>query len=49
LSPAKKRPAIAIKTVKPEIRTERPEVAAAAARAADESLPAARSSRQRLM
>ena len=30
LSVAKNNPAIAIRTVKPEIRTERPEVAAAA-------------------
>jgi len=49
LSPAKNSPAIAISTVKPEMSTDRPEVAAAAASAADGSRPAARSSRQRLM
>jgi hypothetical protein len=48
LSPANIIPAIAIITVKPEMSTERPEVAAAASRAAREPLPAARSSRSRL-
>ena len=47
-SPAKNMPAIAIITVKPEIRTERPDVAAAASSAADSLRPAARSSRSRL-
>jgi hypothetical protein len=47
-SPAKNMPAIAIITVKPEIRTERPDVAAAASSADSEFRPAARSSRSRL-
>ena len=41
-------PDIAISTVAPEMRTERPEVAAAASSAARSDLPAARSSRARL-
>jgi hypothetical protein len=48
LLPEKSMPAIAIITVSPEMRTERPEVAAAASIAAREPLPAARSSRSRL-
>ena len=47
LSPVRNIPAIAVITVRPEIRTERPEVAAAASRAAASLLPAARSSRSR--
>ena len=47
LSPENIMPAIAIITVKPEIRTERPEVAAAASIAARPLRPAARSSRSR--
>ena len=47
-SPAKNMPAIAIMTVRPEMRTERPDVAAAASSAADSLRPAARSSRSRL-
>ena len=47
-SPLKNIPAIAIITVKPETRTERPDVAAAASSAARCPLPAARSSRSRL-
>ena len=47
LSPVRNIPAIAVITVRPEIRTERPEVAAAASSAADSLLPAARSSRSR--
>ena len=46
--PEKSIPAMAIITVKPEIRTERPEVAAAASRAASAERPAFRSSRSRL-
>ena len=42
-------PAIAIRTVMPETRTERPDVAAAASRAAPSLRPAFRSSRSRLM
>ena len=49
LSPEKNIPAIAIMTVMPEIRTARPEVAAAASSAADSLLPARRSSRSRRM
>ena len=49
LSPEKNIPAIAIMTVMPEMRTARPEVAAAASRAADSLLPARRSSRSRRM
>ena len=47
LSPEKNMPAIAIMTVMPEIRTARPEVAAAASSAAPSLRPAARSSRSR--
>ena len=47
LSPVRNMPAIAVMTVRPEISTERPEVAAAASRAALSDLPAARSSRSR--
>ena len=47
LSPENSIPAIAISTVMPEIRTERPEVAAAASSAARSPRPAARSSRSR--
>ncbi len=47
-SPENNIPAIAIITVRPEMRTERPDVAAAASIAARELLPAARSSRSRL-
>ena len=47
LSPENSIPAIAIITVAPEIRTERPEVAAAAWSAARSPRPAARSSRSR--
>ena len=46
--PPRYMPAIATITVRPEIRTERPEVAAAASIAASLSRPAARSSRSRL-
>ena len=49
LSPEKSIPAIAIITVTPEMSTERPDVAAAASSAALWPLPAARSSRSRLM
>ena len=49
LSPERNMPAIAIRTVMPETRIARPEVAAAAARAAPSLRPAARSSRSRLM
>jgi hypothetical protein len=48
LSPENINPAIAIITVKPEMSTDRPDVAAAASMAARELLPAARSSRSRL-
>ncbi len=48
LSPLMNIPAIATITVKPEIRTERPDVAAAASTEADSVRPAARSSRSRL-
>src|SRR4029079_4879564 len=47
LSPVRNMPAMAVITVRPEMRTERPEVAAAASRAALSLLPAARSSRSR--
>ncbi len=47
LSPDRNMPAIAIITVTPEIRTARPEVAAAASSAARSPLPARRSSRSR--
>ena len=47
LSPENSIPAMAISTVIPEIRTERPEVAAAASSAARSLRPAARSSRSR--
>ena len=49
LLPARYMPAIAAITVKPEIRTERPDVAAAACSAACSFRPAARSSRSRRM
>ena len=49
LSPERNMPAIAIRTVMPETRIARPEVAAAAARAALSLRPARRSSRSRLM
>ena len=49
LSPEKNIPAIAIITVMPEMRTARPEVAAAASSAADSLFPARRSSRSRRM
>ncbi len=49
LSPEKNMPAIAIITVKPEMSTARPEVAAAASSAADSLRPARRSSRSRRM
>ena len=49
LSPDRNMPAMAIMTVMPEIRTERPEVAAAACRAAVAVRPARRSSRSRRM
>ena len=42
--PARNMPAIAAMTVKPEIRTARPEVAAAAFNAASQPRPASRSS-----
>ena len=45
--PARNMPAMATMTVRPEMSTERPEVAAAAATAADALRPAARSSRSR--
>jgi hypothetical protein len=48
LSPLKSIPAMAIITVTPETRTERPDVAAAASSAAASLFPAARSSRSRL-
>ena len=47
--PVKKRPATATITVRPEMSTERPDVAAAAWRAASAERPAARSSRSRRM
>ena len=47
LSPESNMPAIAMITVKPEIRTARPEVAAAASSAARSLRPARRSSRSR--
>jgi hypothetical protein len=47
LSPVKNMPAMAVMTVKPEIRTARPEVAAAASSAARSDRPARRSSRSR--
>ena len=47
LSPEKNMPAIAIRTVKPETSTARPEVAAAASSAARSPRPARRSSRSR--
>ena len=46
--PPKKSPASAMMTVRPEMRTARPDVAAAASSAAAGPLPAARSSRSRL-
>ena len=46
--PPKKSPASAMITVSPEMRTARPDVAAAASSAAAGPLPAARSSRSRL-
>ena len=49
LSPVKYMPAMAAMTVKPETSTARPDVAAAAARAASGSRPALRSSRSRRM
>jgi hypothetical protein len=49
LSPVRNIPAMATITVRPEMRTERPEVAAAAARASSALLPARRSSRSRRM
>ena len=49
LSPEKNIPAIAIITVTPEMSTARPDVAAAASRAADSLRPARRSSRSRRM
>jgi hypothetical protein len=49
LSPVKYMPAMAAMTVKPEISTARPDVAAAAASAASASRPARRSSRSRRM
>ena len=49
LSPENIIPAIAMITVKPEISTERPDVAAAASSAARAPFPAARSSRSRLI
>ena len=48
LSPEKNIPAIAMITVKPEISTARPDVAAATSSDASELRPAARSSRSRL-
>ncbi len=47
LSPENSIPAMAMMTVKPEIRTARPDVAAAASIAARSPLPARRSSRSR--
>ena len=47
-SPVRNMPAIATMTVKPEISTERPDVAAAASSAARSLRPAARSWRSRL-
>ena len=47
-SPLRNMPAIAAITVKPEISTERPEVAAATSRALRGARPEARSSRSRL-
>ena len=47
-SPVKNMPAMATITVRPEISTDRPEVAAAASSAAPPLRPAARSSRRRL-
>ena len=49
LSPERNMPAIAIRTVIPDTRTARPEVAAAASRAALSLRPAARSWRSRRM
>ena len=49
LSPVKNIPAIAAITVRPEMSTERPDVAAAAWSAAASERPAARSSRSRRM
>ena len=46
-SPTRSMPPMATITVKPEMRTERPEVAAAASSAACSLFPAARSSRSR--
>ena len=46
-SPVRNMPDMAIRTVTPEIRTDRPDVAAAASRAASSLRPAARSSRSR--
>ena len=46
-SPVRNIPAIAVITVRPEMRTARPEVAAAASSAAFSLRPAARSSRSR--
>jgi hypothetical protein len=46
-SPVRNMPAIATITVKPEMSTERPDVAAAASSAACSLRPAARSSRSR--
>ena len=46
-SPVRNMPAIATITVRPEISTERPEVAAAASSAASGLFPAARSCRSR--
>ena len=48
-SPAKYRPAMAVMTVRPEMSTVRPDVAAAAASASSLLLPALRSSRSRRM
>ena len=45
--PARNMPDMAMMTVSPEIKTERPDVAAAASSAALELRPAARSSRSR--
>ena len=44
-SPAKSKPPIATMTIAPEMRTERPDVAAAISSASSELRPAARSSR----
>jgi hypothetical protein len=46
-SPVRNMPAIAVITVRPEMSTERPDVAAAASSAARSLRPAARSSRSR--